>query len=1180
MVYVSPQTLPQQFSSFIPVVEITKVTIENSDRGEGLSDFKKEALFDRNPHIDLSRGQEMNLAIVGGVETTQDKHDAYKDWQTQTETSANLIVHLRMKVPRGSSAFPSVMNVESVRKAMRIYCVVYGGSNAEQWLERAAKNNENFMAGARIGSEVSEFEDWSSHPGDEFTDWSSPEQVQQSNGEVVDVYTKTIRVWDSGSGTSTVSTILKNNQNIGITAGASLYPSGGSSGALATGGSVWFRPIRGPVDTLMVIQNGKISSKKIMYDNGRELPPINTSQVQDFRVLAKIESIPLDFSMVEKDLFPDLKSNLSGERIPLNSTYDEFSNIFLSRDIQDNCRFFFSINWKSIILNNSVFGKLIMDANEANLYELITRTRINNLKISRSRVQGNSAVDSSPYYKPAKGVYFDPISSPKTFMENDPPDIVVESSDSTIATWTSERAFGTASPLRAANLITREETDGSSIREHDNFGNEDAGGNSIRHFSCIDQTVRNKSSGYYKYSVEISVIDESVKIVQEKLDTLIGNINTIKEYYDDATKVTTSTGGLPPSYSSHVAAGDPRGRNWGSQGNVRLPDLDYYEHLLSFEREYSRGDINVGGFNSRTGQFSQDFIDTWSGDRTVFRRTGGTVSSQYGLGATGYLSAQTADGWQSIVEPALDSYVNVLKFFFNLGEQEPSLRISLTTLVDPRMATPESIKAVIDTMQTNASKIESVLGVVYSTMPPMSLAESQSPQEKSSVSSKNRLFMVAQESSNIFDSSLPENVGLDFFGTTTPTTQEVGLRQIPMQQIHEVSNQIVAELFGSFTSTRSSVVDIEKIMGRELLNVNMNLLSPKPTYFTPRQVLSPKRNISVSETGNPKDFLRLLPDSLGVMNPATESWLESVLTETEFSRLGQDRKQMLLLANDLASYFALYHSALVEDESGALRNSAKDSVASTKYLPPIEGSMIVKPRAKAYRLLSEIINRIQFGKTKMPNISKISNYVKRENIDFLYNLTRSDSEKGTLRSAFDPQKLPFLTEVTEAVTSPTATSTGLATTSTMERTKREIKRAGRKSPTPQEVIQQVEKFLVNAPIQVKSLIAYTSDPLLVSEKLQQLLSTDNLDMSFDYVSSFQYKTQVINQLEVLDGYGKNSQDGTMLKKPVWKPYKDAAVTSERSYLCRIMPYVNEKYLVDRNKNYDLPTYDEYFIMVT
>ena len=142
----------------------------------------------------------------------------------------------------------------------------------------------------------------------------------------------------------------------------------------------------------MVIQNGKISSKKIMYENGRELPPIITSQVQDFRVLAKIESIPLDFSMVEKDLFPDLKSDLSGERIPLNSTYDEFSNIFLSRDIQDNCRFFFSINWKSIIVNNSVFGKLIMNSGEGMIDTLMERTKINNLKIFRRRVQGNSYI--------------------------------------------------------------------------------------------------------------------------------------------------------------------------------------------------------------------------------------------------------------------------------------------------------------------------------------------------------------------------------------------------------------------------------------------------------------------------------------------------------------------------------------------------------------------------------------------------------------------------------------------------------------------------------------------------------------------------------------------------------------------------------------------------------------------
>ena len=104
MVYVppqrGPQTLPQQFSSFIPVVEITKVTIENSDRGEGLSDFKKEALFDRNPHIDLTEreGQYDNLTIVGGSSaTTEDKHHAYKNWQTYRNgmyTSIGLILFL------------------------------------------------------------------------------------------------------------------------------------------------------------------------------------------------------------------------------------------------------------------------------------------------------------------------------------------------------------------------------------------------------------------------------------------------------------------------------------------------------------------------------------------------------------------------------------------------------------------------------------------------------------------------------------------------------------------------------------------------------------------------------------------------------------------------------------------------------------------------------------------------------------------------------------------------------------------------------------------------------------------------------------------------------------------------------------------------------------------------------
>jgi hypothetical protein len=1094
MVYVppqrGPQTIPQQFSSFIPVVEITKVTIENSDRGEGLSDFKKEALFDRNPHIDLTvrEGQYDNLTITGGsTATTETKYDAYKNWQTYTadQGNANLIVHLQMKVPRGSSAFPSVINMESVRAGMSIWCVIYGGLSTQDTLKLSAQHNRTniFTYSNVVGWDATSF-----------SDWGDPERQQQSNGEIVDVYTRRVS-FASTAFAQNIFDNFKDNRDIGLTAGASIRPHAVLSGTPVSDPSLEpSTTIHGPVDTLMVIQNGKISSKKIMYDNGRELPPINTSQVQDFRVLAKIESIPLDFSMVEKDLFPDLKSDLSGERIPLNSTYDEFSNIFLSRDIQDNCRFFFSINWKSIILNNSVFGKLIDDAGPSNLEELVRRTKINNITIFRRRVQGNSAVDSSPYYKPESGAYFDPTSPPKPFMENDPRDIIVESSDD-----------------QSGNLLSITNSDGSSIKEQENFGNVDIGGNSIRHFSCADQTVKNKSNGYYKYSVEINAADQSVEIVQEKLDILIGNINTIKEYYDDASKVTNSPNGIPPSYSQYIDTGN--------------------DPTLPAEQEYSPGDINTGAFNSRTGQFSQDFIDNkWL----------------------------TGTGWKDIVDPALTSYVDVLKFFFNLGTQEDSIRTSLTTLVDPRMATPESIKTVIDTMQTNASKIESVLGVVYSTMASMSLAESQTPQEKSSAGSKNRLFMVAQESSNIFDSSLPENVGLDFFGTTEDIhgTQrhlgQRGLLSVSQGDLLTRANEQWTSLMGP--DPRPDPVTYN----------NRTLQVPwshNSTFFSPYIIRLHKSRLKLDGRQDQPDlFLSALPISLNMKSQSTNLWLKSILTEIEYESLQKDERRRLLLANDLASYFSLYHSMLVEDESGhgisvsrfqgsieaSEDFSALDSAMSTRYSPPIEASMIVKPRAKAYRLLSEIINRIQFGKTKMPNISKINNYVKRENVSSLYAFGGGSNIPNTLGESIQNHILQ--------------TYPGYRTSAQIE--------------------SAVTDFFNQAPAQVKALVSYAANSQTVSQEMNQVLSTDNLDMSFDYVSSFQYKTQVINQLEVLDGYWLNSQGGTMLKNPKWEPYKDAAVTSGRSYLCRIMPYVNEKYLVDRNKNYDLPTYDEYFIMVT
>ena len=88
--------------------------------------------------------------------------------------------------------------------------------------------------------------------------------------------------------------------------------------------------------------------------------------------------------------------------------------------------------------------------------------------------------------------------------------------------------------------------------------------------------------------------------------------------------------------------------------------------------------------------------------------------------------------------------------------------------------------------------------------------------------------------------------------------------------------------------------------------------------------------------------------------------------------------------------------------------------------------------------------------------------------------------------------------------------------------------------------------------------------------------------------AYQYTTQIINRVEVLWGYEEDREGEPLINKPIWKPMADDKLNiigargreyaQTAKFVCRSIPYVSEKYLVERNKNYDLPTYDEYFIM--
>ena len=104
-----------------------------------------------------------------------------------------------------------------------------------------------------------------------------------------------------------------------------------------------------PVDSLLIFANGNISSTSLEKENigtseSRKNRWITTNVpniIQDFRILKEFEAIPLNFDIIEKDLFPNLDKDLRGNYLKLKKTSPYFSPIHLSRDRQNNCRFFF-----------------------------------------------------------------------------------------------------------------------------------------------------------------------------------------------------------------------------------------------------------------------------------------------------------------------------------------------------------------------------------------------------------------------------------------------------------------------------------------------------------------------------------------------------------------------------------------------------------------------------------------------------------------------------------------------------------------------------------------------------------------------------------------------------------------------------------------------------------------------
>ena len=1010
MVYVptsaEPLSAQQLFGSLLPKVEITKVTLEYQRTGGYQSTDPKtlEAIFDRNPHIDVN---------ISGLETQQQRAERSEELASSTTTT--VAVDLQIQMQQGVNAFPSVLNEPSIRQAMKIH-LCYTLSQSEFGAASVdVERLQNLNPGQKRTILFADWEGTDQIPDRVIFNGSQKLEVYnykarlRLSGEISDLGIVTYAELDP--------TLLAKN----LSPNSSLRPAEGDLSGLMgriESLSVLRNNIISSTSTIYVDSNNNIwtgpvyeVNKRLMevaFANDSELAalaatspadprvegrkqeirdrietiadqtrfignPIHhsdlmflrqieiaTPKVQDFRIAHKIEALSMDFSITENDIFANLKKDLRGQRIKINKPRANFSDIFLSRDIGNNCRFFFSINWKRIILENSLFGLLFEEATNDELTNLLDRCSIKSLNIWRHRIEGSGEIGSNPTDKPFEenqkaafivgskdentGTDEHPQYELQTGLYEGTPNYRLQRTEvispaplpkmkkkaTTAASFSSIGSVGYERPVAETKIISEivSISDAVSIEESGQRGwlletsdllsdvnmqtraNQQFNGvtDKLRHFTGVDGFVKAQSDGYYKYETEIECFDKSIELIDEKNTQLLKHIDVIKAYYSEATRLRTTLLSSPPAFT--YAGNAP----WMS------PYID-----TPGEHEYEPGDIREGFFSSKTNRFSDEFRAAYTD------RARNLISS----------IRDTIDH-SDINTPG---FVQILKFFSNKKASEvvdplrptpeklwtaaftDEIKTALLDYLNPYSATPESINIVLQLMQTVASKIESILGVVYETIGTTNTNTGQvDTVRKKHLVAKNRSFILDRKSDTSFNANLRKNLGLDFLnttdltkgtaagsgmrpgttgdflfrdswhnewvGTTRNQDRPAGLYEIP--KVH-IGNQVLLETGKLFDPGIDFLAPLSPTAAGSTplwyADDKFTTETTKWTYFTPQTIVLPFQSYQPENIGGRRIkpevrnftnemFLEIIPWALYNQQSTSKTWLQEIINGT------------------------------------------------------------------------------------------------------------------------------------------------------------------------------------------------------------------------------------------------------------------------------------------------------------
>ena len=884
------------------------------------------------------------------------------------------------------------------------------------------------------------------------------------------------------------------------------------------------------------IVNGQIEENAGHSHNLRSLMSVVDNRIFNDAARLDVAVVERQDVDIRKHLHPSLlKSN------ELVDKYNAYSDLWHTTDNQGAIRAGFALDVNTMVRKESLCNAIYTPENINNGILDTFKPVIKDIRVYRQRIKGSSNNDSRPldvissqFKDPVYGTKSekDSVGGYQKFNNNSADEMVVMSA-------------------QVENSLTiSENTKRESINSNPNSIKEvrqitpTAG---IRFISFVDRSFNEKNEGYYRYKINVSIYDPSLKIINSHISTLQSSIDAINEYSlfvkngpkqiinpfgQSATDSSDKNSKIKSSKKTIEAAQvlNPERSSVPSEkvGFTKQEIVQSGEQHGSMSKKFTRDQYVPGIYNENINMFSEVLYNNpvWSSENRVDR-----------VGPR--------------LEGAVQDYLKVLSFYVSNGIPPDVNSKSLYNIISPKFGSPEGIEHFLNLMQNLQEKIQSFRTLeIKSDM--RKVKDSSTDKNNLSVSKSRKNLII--ESEHIFSEAIAadnfQNSGFDFLALGS--NDSMGLKEISRSTLNNKADYETRKIFTSLTADTSmgKVVEFD------------NVSTTKYSYFTPTNITM---GSSVSMTNNSD----------------TPSYGNSY----QFSRVAimTDVSKRNTPINTAAGSFASSKFKLASRSNGT---SCDNTQYDTTPLNALEKSYmgdnnVISEEVKNSELLGDF-----FG------LSGIT-VVKRErdlpqDIKEASSSPRADAsqeyEKNDLKNINNRDILRVGNPVLNSIRSDqSTTNSNLMNYSLSDNTsnlKKSLNDWQISSQTP-------SQHLRNSPNQIKALIKLNSDAKNSEAKnpfredVVKFLSEGITESNAD---EFRYKFQTINKLEVLVSYngvkrsGPNQVAQTAL--PVWQILtKDILEENKgRNLLARLTPYEDKVLQVKRDKNYELQTYDQYFII--